>query len=157
MLIFVPASTARKMDPDKESNDVSRTQQHLANQRTFLAWLRTSVALIGLGFVVSRFGLFLRTIVVGHGNSVTSLDQGLAHYSFSSLVGTIMVVIGIVFTGLALKNYLDTHKSIMKGSYLPKHVYIYLVSISLIILGAIIVVYLLYIPSTLWTMACMHG
>jgi len=49
MLIFVPASTDRKMDPDKESNDVSRTQQHLANQRTFLAWLRTSVALIGLG------------------------------------------------------------------------------------------------------------
>jgi uncharacterized membrane protein YidH (DUF202 family) len=60
-----------------------------------------------------------------------------------------MVVLGIVFTALALKNYLDTYKSIMKGSYLPKHVYIYLISISLIILGAIIVAYLLYIPFSL--------
>jgi putative membrane protein len=134
-----------KMDSDKEINDASRTQQYLANQRTFLAWLRTSVALIGLGFVVSRFGLFLRTITVGHSPSVTTLESS-AHYSFSSLVGTAMVVLGIVFTGIALKNYLDTHKSIMKGSYLPKHVYIYLISISLIVLGAIIVAYLLYVP-----------
>jgi putative membrane protein len=107
------------MDSDKEIDDASRTQQYLANQRTFLAWLRTSVALIGLGFVVSRFGLFLRTITVGHSLSFTTLDQSSAHYSLSSLVGTAMVVLGIVFTGIALKNCLDTHKSIMKGSYLP--------------------------------------
>jgi putative membrane protein len=135
-----------KMNSDKEINDASRIQQYLANQRTFLAWLRTSVALIGLGFVVSRFGLFLRTITVGHSLSVTTVDQSSAHYSLSSLVGTAMVVLGIVFTGIALKNYLDTHKYIMKGSYLPKHVYIYLISISLIVLGAIIVAYLLYVP-----------
>ena len=53
------------MDSDKERNDASRTQQHLANQRTFLAWLRTSVVLIGLGFLVSRFGLVLKAIIVG--------------------------------------------------------------------------------------------
>jgi putative membrane protein len=125
-------------------DDASRTQQHLANQRTFLAWLRTSVALIGLGFVVSRFGLFLRTLNLGHGLSVTT--QSSSYYSLSSLVGTIMVILGIVFTALALKNYLDTYKSILKDSYLPKHVYFYLISISLIILGAIIVAYLLNIP-----------
>jgi putative membrane protein len=125
-------------------DDASRTQQHLANQRTFFAWLRTSVALIGLGFVVSRFGLFLRTLNLGHGLSVTT--QSSSYYSLSSLVGTIMVILGIVFTALALKNYLDTYKSILKDSYLPKHVYFYLISISLIILGAIIVAYLLNIP-----------
>ena len=134
------------MDSDKELNDASRTQQHLANERTFLAWLRTSVALIGLGFVVSRFGLFLRTIILGHSLPVSTLNQNSVNYSFSSLVGTSMVVLGIVFTGFALKNYLDTHNSIMKGSYLPKHIYIYLISISLIVLGAIVVTYLLYIP-----------
>ena len=134
------------MDSDKEPNDASRTQQHLANQRTFLAWLRTSVALIGLGFVVSRFGIFLRTIILGHSISVSSFDLSSSNYSLSSLVGTSMVILGIVFTGFALKNYLDTHNSIMKGSYLPKHIYIYLISISLIVLGAIVVTYLLYIP-----------
>ena len=103
------------MDSDKEINDASRIQQHLANQRTFLAWLRTSVALIGLGFVVSRFGLFLRTIILGHSLSVSTLYQNSANYSLSSLVGTSIVVLGTVFTGLALKNYLHTHNSIMKG------------------------------------------
>jgi inner membrane protein YidH len=131
---------------DKEIDDASRIQQHLANQRTFLAWLRTAVALVGLGFVVSRFGLFLRTIIVAHSHSVAALDQNPAQYSLSSLVGNSMVVLGIVFTGFALKNYLDTHKSIMKGSYQPKHVYIYLASISLIVLSAVIFAYLLYIP-----------
>jgi inner membrane protein YidH len=134
------------MRSDKEVNDGSRTQQHLANQRTFLAWLRTSVALIGLGFVVSRFGLFLRAIILGHSLSISTLDQNSPNYSLSSFVGTSMVILGTVFTGLALKNYLDTHNSIMKGSYLPKHVYIYVISISLIVLGAIVVAYLLYIP-----------
>jgi putative membrane protein len=134
------------MDSDKEIDDPSRTQQYLANQRTFLAWLRTSVALIGLGFVVSRFGIFLRTLIVGHNLTVATLGQNPAQYSLSSLVGTSMVVLGVVFTGFALKNYLDTHKSIMKGSYLPNHVYIYLISISLIVLGAIVAAYLLFIP-----------
>ena len=93
--------------------------------RPVAAWLRTSVAVIGLGFVVSRFGLFLRAIILGHSLSISTLDQNSPNYSLSSLVGTSMVVIGTVFTGLALKNYLDTHNSIIKGSYLPKHVYIW--------------------------------
>ncbi len=32
----------------------------LAAERTFLAWIRTGLALMGFGFVVARFGLFLR-------------------------------------------------------------------------------------------------
>jgi len=37
-----------------------RSTQFMANERTFLAWLRTSIGIIGLGFVVARFSLFLR-------------------------------------------------------------------------------------------------
>jgi putative membrane protein len=33
-----------------------------AAERTLLAWIRTSIGLVGLGFVVARFGLFLRLI-----------------------------------------------------------------------------------------------
>ena len=33
---------------------------YLAAERTFLAWIRTGLALMGFGFVVARFGLFLR-------------------------------------------------------------------------------------------------
>jgi uncharacterized membrane protein YidH (DUF202 family) len=40
----------------------SRTRDHLANERTLLAWVRTSMAIIGLGFIVARFGLLLREL-----------------------------------------------------------------------------------------------
>lgn len=33
---------------------------HAANERTYLAWIRTAVALMGLGFVVERFDLFVQ-------------------------------------------------------------------------------------------------
>ena len=41
---------------------LGRQREHQANERTFLAWLRTSLALIGFGFVIARFGLFLREL-----------------------------------------------------------------------------------------------
>lgn len=127
----------------------SHSQQHLANQRTFLAWLRTCVALIGLGFVVSRFGLFLSPIFVGEDPSIATTNPAIAFESsthFSSFIGTGMVVLGIIFTVFALRNYIYTYKSIEQGTYSPKHFDIYLLSIGLVILGALIVAYLILIP-----------
>ncbi|HSU69089.1 MAG TPA: DUF202 domain-containing protein, partial [Tepidisphaeraceae bacterium] len=39
-----------------------RTSDHLANERTFLAWTRTSIAVLGLGFVVAKFSVWLRQL-----------------------------------------------------------------------------------------------
>ncbi|WP_239651307.1 YidH family protein [Neosynechococcus sphagnicola] len=41
---------------------IDRIREHQANERTFLAWLRTSLALIGFGFVIARFSIFLRQL-----------------------------------------------------------------------------------------------
>lgn len=56
---------------------------YYAAQRTHLAWIRTGLALMGFGFVVARFGLFLRTIAaqsatVEHGSGGLSLWFGTA-------------------------------------------------------------------------------
>lgn len=132
-----------------DDNDSSHSQQHLANQRTFLAWLRTCVALIGLGFVIARFGLFLISIFSGGDpstyttNPVTSFETS-THYS--SIIGTSMVILGIVFAIFALRNYIYTYKSIKRGTYAPKHFDIYLLTIALVILGLFIVAYHILIP-----------
>lgn len=39
-----------------------RARDHLANERTFLAWIRTAMGLIGMGFVLARMGLFLEQL-----------------------------------------------------------------------------------------------
>ena len=132
------------MTNDKMPNS-NRSVQYVANERTFLAWLRTSIALIGLGFVVSRFGLFLRElgIAVKGSNSILGLSSSSSsiHYP-SSLLGISMVVLGAILIVYALKNYLQTDKSIEKGTYIPKHSAMYAATISLVVFSIIIIVYL---------------
>jgi putative membrane protein len=132
-----------------DNSDSFHSQQHLANQRTFLAWLRTCVALIGLGFVVARFGLFLFPIFKG-GDPSTYTTTPTTFFetstNYSSIIGTSMVILGIVFAIFALRNYIYTYKSIKKGTYAPKHFDIYLLTIALVILGVFIVAYLILIP-----------
>src|SRR5215510_4766357 len=93
------------------SNSDSHSQQHLANQRTFLAWLRTCLALIGLGFVVSRFGLLLSPFFLsGAPSSINATTNPVTAFEssthFSSFIGIGMVVLGIIFTVIALRNYI---------------------------------------------------
>lgn len=68
---------------------------YLAIERTFLAWTRTGVALMGFGFVVARFGLFLRELAL---ERITVQDP---HSGFSLPVGIVLVVAGIVVTAFA--------------------------------------------------------
>ena len=116
-----------------------RSTQFLANQRTFLAWVRTSLALIGLGFVVSRFGLFLRELGIRTKESI--IAQSSVH-SHSSLLGISMVVLGAALIIYALKNYLETNKAIRRGTYTPKDSPIYALTISVVIFSIILAYYL---------------
>lgn len=70
---------------------------YFAAERTLLAWVRTGVALVGLGFIVARFGLLLQIIQPTH-PSVSSTGV-------SALLGSVLVISGGVFTGLAALSF----------------------------------------------------
>ena len=62
---------------------------YLAAERTLLAWIRTGLALMGFGFVVARFGLFLRQLqAMQHGAETQS-------YGLSLWFGTALIAAGI--------------------------------------------------------------
>jgi inner membrane protein YidH len=129
---------------DKRPTDNS--QQHLANERTFLSWLRTSIALIGLGFIVARFGLFLREFGLvaknaNDGNNSFASVSLFGHYQ-SSLIGISIIILGIALIVLALRNYVTTRSSIDKGLYIPSNFNVFAASLSLVFLGILIIVYL---------------
>jgi len=73
-------SSGSAADPDAAASRLRdrRVREHLANERTLLAWVRTSLALIALGFVVARFALFSRGFSVSSASSVTSTVFGIA-------------------------------------------------------------------------------
>jgi len=85
------------------------TTDILAAERTYLAWLRTGLALMGFGFVVARFGLFLREI---------QLAQHLAPQSHSGLslwFGTALVAMGVIMEIAATIRHLKLVRQLQSG------------------------------------------
>jgi putative membrane protein len=135
------------MSKDKGPNQ-DHPQQYLANERTFLAWIRTSISLIGLGFIIAKFSLFIAEFKIiiqnaADSNAVnTSLPSSKTMTDYMSILGTGMVLLAIVLIVFALKNYIQTDKAIKTGSYQSNPLLLYIVSILIIILSVMTIIYL---------------
>ncbi len=80
----------------------------MANERTFLAWVRTSIAVTGLGFVVARFGLWLRQLSA-------RFDAGgplVRHTGLSLPLGVAMMSVGGLLAVLAGGRYRRVRRAI---------------------------------------------
>src|SRR5262249_12956510 len=82
-----PMTDANKVPEDPRTR--------FAGERTMLAWVRTGLAMMGFGFVVARFGLFLRELEAA-GTATPHHSTGL-----SRLIGVVVVVAGVVATLVA--------------------------------------------------------
>ena len=111
---------------------------HLANERTFLAWIRTSIALMGFGFVIVKFAVFLRQVSYMVGENNAPVQRGL-----SAEVGLVMVVLGAIITSLAYWRYRTIEKQLNSGEYFPSKWLSVLVTFSIIIGSILLVIYLL--------------
>ncbi len=69
--------------------DASDPRVFFAAERTLLAWLRTGLTLMGLGFVVARFGLFLRLLSLQ-----AQMSGAQEHYAASAALGVLFIVLG---------------------------------------------------------------
>src|SRR5438270_12615125 len=70
--------------------------EHAANERTFLAWVRTAIAVMAFGFLIERFDLFLQTAAgSGTGRSVSGIGQKFANFAGLAflVLGTVMIVL----------------------------------------------------------------
>lgn len=122
-----------------------RTQQpsgaqrdHLANERTLLAWARTSVAMMGLGFVVAKFGLLLR-----------ELGSGVAHRTPTGLsagIGVALVLLGALMLAGAFLRHLRIASDIEHNRVRYDPILTGALVAALLIAGIILAVYLIITP-----------
>ncbi|HIK33723.1 MAG TPA: DUF202 domain-containing protein [Oscillatoriales cyanobacterium M59_W2019_021] len=110
---------------------IDRQREHQANERTFLAWLRTSIALIGFGFAIARFGIFVRQLE----SSLRPAISPTHSYINSENLGVGLVIFGIVVIGVALWSYNRAFWQIERGAYRPNNLIIWIVSLAVMIMG----------------------
>lgn len=121
----------------EEKNSIDRSREHLANERTFLAWIRTSIALMGFGFVIVKFTLFLKQLSLLLETSVVP-SKG-----YSSIVGVVMVAIGVIIAFLAFLQYKTNEKQLKNNYYVSSSMLSLLITLIIILGGVFLVFYLL--------------
>ncbi len=85
--------------PDRRTLPEAAIRDHLANERTLLAWQRTALTVVGLGFLVDRFAF-------------DSADGGV-----SALLGMGLIVLGAALSVVGLQRYLRTEREIDTATY----------------------------------------
>src|SRR5271166_3047504 len=83
---------------------------YMAAERTFLAWIRTGLALMGFGFVVARFGLFLREL------SATRLNLPLRSSAFSTATGIVLILIGVTVNLASIVRHMRLIADLQRGA-----------------------------------------
>ncbi len=91
---------------------IGSPSDYLAAERTFLAWIRTGLALMGFGFVVARFGLFLREI------AMTTDDLRWESTGASLWMGTGLLLLGVVVNVAASINHVRLVGRLNRGDKL---------------------------------------
>src|SRR3982074_1145339 len=81
---------------------------HSANERTFLAWVRTSIAVMAFGFLVEKFDLFLEFAAP----SLAGRTPSLPGQKFGNIAGLAFIVLGTVMVGIAAARFVMTAKKI---------------------------------------------
>jgi putative membrane protein len=94
---------------DKPAEEDPRV--YFAAERTFLAWIRTGLGLMGIGFAVSRFGFFLRELSAGTSH-LPARTTGLSLWS-----GVMLVALGVVVTLSSVVRHFQLVRELRSGTW----------------------------------------
>src|SRR5438094_128631 len=120
--------------PHRAVPEENRAAEHLANERTFLAWVRTDIALISLGFVLARLSPWLRE----------GSNSNAHHLAAKALpLGVGMVTFGALLTLLAAWRYDSVNREIEAGLVKTDRMLVWFVTIAIATLSVALIVYML--------------
>jgi len=126
-------------DPSMNPN---RARDHLANERTFLAWVRTGAAIVVFGFAIGRFSIAMRQIAAMQGHPVHSAGVSVWMGASSIVAGVVLVIAGLL-------RYRRTRTMLDSGKFEPAGFVLDLVTILTVLFGVVLAGYLIYVEKSL--------
>lgn len=110
----------------------SRIRDHLANERTYLAWMRTAIALLGFGVVIVRLRIFQVPLAPTPGNGWK--------------LGLVFSLVGLITVWLSTAHYFSVRRDIEEDTYEPTDRWVILFSLAIMILGSGVIYYVFTTP-----------
>ncbi len=120
----------------------NRARDHLANERTFLAWVRTGAAIVVFGFAIGRFAIAMRQLTALEGHPIRT--AGLSVW-----IGAVSIVLGVLLVVGGLARYRKTRAQLDAGTFEPAGFVLNLVTVLTVLLGLILAAYLIYTEKSL--------
>jgi putative membrane protein len=131
----------KKADAASQLGPVEDPRVYLAAERTLLAWVRTSLALMGFGFVIARFAILLRALDIGHAGD--SRPRSVA----SAVLGFVMACMGVVVIAVAAFRHLEYVRALERGVRNPPYRIRFLLILAaiLVLVGVAIAIHILLV------------
>ena len=126
------------MQTSDNPKTIGSVSEHLANERTFLAWIRTSIGIMGFGFVVVKFSLFVKQISIALGTVVPTTQTAYSH-----VIGIMLVALGGITIAAAFVRYNKTKRQLDHGIYYHSTVFIKIITALIVFLCLALLAYLL--------------
>lgn len=128
-LLFKPANV-QQQKPKRENP--SRVRDHLANERTYLAWMRTAIALMGFGVVIVRLRYLRPPLAPTPGNGWK--------------LGLLFALVGLATVLISTRHYFAVRRDIDEDTYEPANSWIILFSLAVTLLGAGVIYFIFTVP-----------
>src|SRR5437660_10032035 len=120
-----------------ENVNSNRARDHLANERTFLAWVRTGAAIVVFGFAIGRFSIAMRQLTALQGHPLRTAGISVWMGSFTIVAGVALVVAGLV-------RYRKTRSQLDAGTFEPAGFVVDLITTLTVLFGIALAAYLIY-------------
>ena len=122
-----------QLDQETISKQLKYAQQHLANERTYLAWIRTAISILGVAFLATSLHFAIGTV------------RNFWVDFLSALIGLLACLLGLLIIFTATFNYSTKRKQILNEIFMPSNRHIVWVSYFLIVLILMVITYFLLI------------
>ena len=122
----------------KNDKPQGNASDYLANERPFLAWPRTSIALMGFGFVVVKFSLFVRQLSMAVTGHAVAPARG-----FSGIIGMCLVAVGALTALIGYLRYRRIERQLLNQAFYPQSLLLLVLTAGVIGTSLLLLYYLL--------------